>query len=143
MIELNPKVDGVQDHTIAGFVPMALLGTNWLKPVRFESRPWAVIKGGYTRFRDGDVLLAKITPCFENGKAGVAAGLPNGIGAGSTEYFVCRPRSGVLDPKYLYAYFKTHAFLHDGAMAMTGSVGHKGVTKGYLSDSEIPACTDA
>lgn len=138
VIELNPKNVEIPDETLVGFIPMALLGKSYLDSVTFQAKPWAEVKRGYSHFRDGDVLLAKITPCFENGKAGLAIGLPNGIGAGSTEYFVCRPKAGAVNPRYLLAFLKRSEFLSIGATRMTGSVGHKRVPKEYLSESSFP-----
>ncbi|PSI00272.1 restriction endonuclease subunit S, partial [Synechococcus lacustris] len=135
---LNPKTTDLADTTLVGFVPMALLGKSYLDAFAFQPRPWAEVKRGYSHFRDGDVLLAKITPCFENGKAGLARGLPNGVGAGSTEYFVCRPQSGVIESRYLLAFLKTSDFANEGATRMTGSVGHKRVPKEYLSERVLP-----
>jgi type I restriction enzyme S subunit len=138
LIELNPKTNDVEGCTEVGFVPMTLLGKSWLDVPGFELRQWASVKKGYTHFRDGDVLLAKITPCFENGKAGLLKGLPNGIGSGSTEYFVCRTSPNTLDARYLLGYLKTDDFVRTGAMSMTGSVGHKRVPKEYLLGRRIP-----
>jgi type I restriction enzyme, S subunit len=137
LIDLNPKND-IADDALAGFMPMSFLGKDFLDIPKFEPRQWGEIKKSYTHFADGDVLLAKITPCFENGKAGIPSGLPNGVGAGSSEYFVCRTRSQVILPKYLLAYFKTPDFLQLGESQMTGSVGHKRVPKNYLLDKQIP-----
>lgn len=138
LIELNPKTNDVEDRTEVGFVPMTLLAKSWLSVPGFELRQWASVKKGYTHFRDGDVLLAKITPCFENGKAGLVKALPNGIGSGSTEYFVCRTSPYTLDSRYLLAYLKTDDFVRTGAMSMTGSVGHKRVPKEYLLGRQVP-----
>jgi type I restriction enzyme, S subunit len=137
LIDLNPKND-IADDALAGFMPMSFLGKDFLDIPKFEPCQWGEIKKSYTHFADGDVLLAKITPCFENGKAGIPSGLPNGVGAGSSEYFVCRTRSQVILPKYLLAYFKTPDFLQLGEAQMTGSVGHKRVPKNYLLDKQIP-----
>lgn len=138
VMELNPKSPDLSDDTMVGFVPMALLGKSYLDSITFQPKRWGEVKRGYTHFCDGDVLLAKITPCFENGKAGLVSGLPNGVGAGSTEYFVCRPRKGVVDARYLLAFLKRPDFLNEGAGQMTGSVGHKRVPKGFLSDQNLP-----
>ncbi|MDO8768422.1 MAG: restriction endonuclease subunit S [Burkholderiaceae bacterium] len=138
VIELNPKTTDLADDTMVGFVPMAMLGKSYLDPITFQRKRWEKVKRGYTHFRDGDVLLAKITPCFENGKAGLASGLPNGAGAGSTEYFVCRPRDGAVDARYLLAFLKTPDFVNEGAAQMTGSVGHKRVPKEYVSEQAFP-----
>jgi type I restriction enzyme S subunit len=134
---LNPKANHADDLEV-GFVPMPLMGTRFGELVRYETRPWGDVRKGYTHFQNGDVLLAKITPCFENGKGGLISGLPNGIGAGSTEYFVCRPQDSCLSPEYLLGYLKTPEFMSVGATQMTGSVGHKRVPKDFLMDSHIP-----
>ncbi|MBK6791341.1 MAG: hypothetical protein IPG80_02100 [Anaerolineales bacterium] len=114
------------------------MGKRYLDKHGFEKKRWSEIKKGYTHFADGDVLLARITPSFENGKGGIVQGLPNGIGAGSTEYFVCRPRKELLHPKYLLALFKTYNFLQDGARVMQGAVGQQRVPKQYVLEHEIP-----
>ncbi|UBF28714.1 restriction endonuclease subunit S [Kovacikia minuta CCNUW1] len=137
VITLNPRND-CDDSTEVGFVPLQLLGVRFRDHHAFEQRLWAEVKRGYTHFANGDVLLARITPSFENGKAGIARGLPNGLGAGSTEYFVCRPLTGVVIPEYLLAHFKTTRFLIDGEHVMSGASGHKRVPKQYLLNSEFP-----
>ena len=137
LITVDPKND-CPDNVDIGFVPLARLGVHYRSRPSFETKTWADVKRGYTHFADGDVLLARITPSFENGKAGVARGLPNGFGAGSTEYIVCRPLSGALLPEYLLAHFKTPTFLAEGASAMSGAVGHQRVPKTYVLDSLIP-----
>jgi len=86
----NPKTDAAEQQN-CGFAPMQGLGTRYLDKLAFEIRPWGEVRKSYTHFQDGDVLIAKVTPCFENGKAGIARDLPNGIGAGSSEFCVFRP----------------------------------------------------
>jgi type I restriction enzyme, S subunit len=137
LVEFNPKND-IDNETVVGFIPMPLMSTEFKQEPLFEERKWHEVKKGYTHFQNGDVLLAKITPCFENGKAGIPKNLPNGLGAGSTEYFVCRANDDLLCSEYLLAYFKTPEFMKLGELAMTGSVGHKRVAKEYLLTSEIP-----
>jgi type I restriction enzyme, S subunit len=136
IVELGPKND-CPDDTEVGFVPLQRLGVNYRSRHTFEPKLWSVVKNGYTHFADGDVLLARITPSFENGKAGIVRGLPNGIGAGSTEYFVCRPIEGALLPEYLLAHFKTPEFLRDGEQVMSGAVGQQRVPKQYVLESEL------
>ena len=91
-----------------------------------QVKPLGSVVGSYTYFADGDVLLAKITPCVENGKLGIAAGLSNGIGFGSSEFIVFRPirepRQGV--PLLLPG--SPGAFRAEGAARMGGAVGHNG-----------------
>lgn len=137
LIEIAPRTD-CPDDTLVGFVPLQRLGTAFRSRHTFEPRRWSEVRKGYTHFENGDVLLARITPSFENGKAGIARDLPNGLGAGSTEYFVCRSRDQALVPEYLLAHFKTRAFLRDGEQVMSGAVGQQRVPKQYVLDSEIP-----
>lgn len=137
LIDLGPKND-CPDDTEVGFVPLARLGVTYRSRHTFEPKAWSEVKKGYTHFADGDVLLARITPSFENGKAGIARGLPSGLGAGSTEYFVCRPVPDGLLPEYLLAHFKMPQFLRDGEQVMSGAVGQQRVPKQYVLESLIP-----
>jgi type I restriction enzyme, S subunit len=114
-----------------------MLGTRYRERHTFQKRRWSEVRTGYTHFADGDVLLARITPSFENGKSGIAHDLPNGLGAGSTEYFVCRPIPGAVLPEYLLAHFKTRRFLSDGEQVMTGAAGQRRVPRQYVLDSKI------
>lgn len=122
---------------IVSFAPMEDLGVDqkYLKPSGV--RPLGSVAGSYTYFADGDVLLAKITPCFENGKLGIARDLENGIGFGSSEYFVIRPSSRVT-AEYLYYFLSQPSFREAGAQSMTGAVGHKRVAKDFLEEHVLP-----
>ncbi|MGE0600870.1 MAG: restriction endonuclease subunit S [Dehalococcoidia bacterium] len=137
LVELAPKTHEA-DNLEAGFVPLQRLGVTYRGRHTFEPRPWGEIKKAYTHFQNGDVLLARITPSFENGKAGIARDLPNGIGAGSSEYFVCRPYGGAVLPEFLLAYFKTRDFLRDGEQVMSGAVGQQRVPKQFVLERKIP-----
>jgi type I restriction enzyme S subunit len=136
LVTLNEKLKDIEDDAECGFVPMNLVPTRLMGRIAFEAKKWEECKKGYTQFRNGDVILAKITPCFENGKSAVVSGLPNGIGAGSTEYFVLRSR--VLESRYLHAFLKTKKFMEDCTVHMSGSVGHKRVPKDYLLNYSFP-----
>ena len=83
----------IADADLVSFAPMEDLGIGQKTLIPTQVRPLAEVVGSYTYFADGDVLLAKITPCFENGKLGIAEGLSNGVGFGSSEYIVFRPGS--------------------------------------------------
>lgn len=137
IVEHNPK-NKLDDETLVGFVPMSHMPVSYLSKMEFEERNWLKVKKGYTHFADGDVLLAKITPCFENGKAGIAQNLPNGHGGGSTEYHVLRAPAHSVDPRLLLAFLKTDAFSYFGKINMTGSVGQKRVPKEFLLNYQIP-----
>ena len=128
----------LDDEVEVGFIPLNLLGTRYNDQPRFETRRWRDVKQGFTHLADGDVVLAKITPSFENGKAGVVRNLPNGAGAGSTEYFVCRPAKNGIEPDFLLAFFKTKAFKDEGKRLMGGAVGQQRVPKEFVASSQIP-----
>lgn len=104
------------------------------------TRPLSEVAGSYTYFAEGDVLLAKITPCFENGKLGIARNLVNGVGFGSSEYIVIRP-SPEVDADFLYHFLDRATFREEGAKQMTGAVGHKRVPKEYVEGALIPVPT--
>lgn len=124
-------------NDLVSFVPMNVLGIRekWLKPT--EKRPLESVAGSYTYFADGDVLLAKITPCFENGKLGIARGLTNRIGFGSSEFIVLRP-NGTLDAEFLFYFLSQDSFRDAGANVMTGAVGHKRVPNEFIQKVGIP-----
>ncbi len=122
---------------LVSFVPMEDLpsGRKYLSPSR--ERSLSEVIGGYTYFANGDVLLAKITPCFENGKLGVAANLTNGTGFGSSEYLVLRPDS-TLSNEWLFYYLSRKSFRVEGASRMSGAVGHKRVPHDFVARYPIP-----
>ena len=138
-VEISPKADRsvLTDTTQVSFVPMAAVGAGNGQIDTSTIRPYAEVKKGYTHFRDGDVLFAKITPCMENGKMAVAHGLHNGAGLGSTEFHVLRPRAGV-DSRYVYHFVSSAKFRNEAAHHMTGAVGQKRVPVSFLEQSEIP-----
>ena len=135
--EINPR-NSAEDATKASFVPMPLITTSYHGDHGHETKPWGKIKKGYTHFADGDVALAKITPCFENSKAAVFRGLINGLGAGTTELHVARPLSNAVNPYYLILFLKSPRFLIEGEKVMTGSAGQKRVPKDYFSSTPLP-----
>lgn len=95
------------------------------------------MKKGYTCFESGDVLVAKITPCFENGKI-VQANLPHKVGFGSTEFHVVRPKHGVSDGRYLHHYLRQPHIRSAGERRMTGSGGQRRVPEDYLASLPVP-----
>lgn len=138
-VELNPRSNrsALPDASKVSFVPMAAVEAASGRMDATAIRPFSEIKKGYTVFREGDVLFAKITPCMENGKIAVARGLHNGVGCGSTEFHVLRPRSGV-DPHYIYHFVSSARFRAEAAHHMTGAVGQKRVPTAFLEHCEIP-----
>ena len=102
-----------------------------------QQRSLRSVAGSYTYFADGDVLLAKITPCFENGKLGIARDLKNGVGFGSSEFVVLRPGNDLI-AEWLYYYLVRATFRGEGAKRMSGAVGHRRVAKEFVEEHPIP-----
>ena len=125
------------DTDVVSFLPMQNLELDQKIVEPTQTKMLAEVAGSYTYFADGDVLLAKITPCFENGKLGIAANLTNGIGFGSSEYIVFRPATSV-DKEWLYYYLSREVFRSEGAAQMYGAVGHKRVAKEFIESYPIP-----
>jgi type I restriction enzyme S subunit len=129
--------DKVSASSLVSFLPMEDMGIDVKFVQATQTKPLSAVVGSYTYFADGDVLLAKITPCFENGKLGIADGLSNGIGFGSSEYFVFRPDPTV-SKEWLYYFLSRETFRVEGTARMTGAVGHKRVSKEFIEDYPIP-----
>ena len=132
--EARKRLSGKQ---LVSFVPMENLGIDQKVIVPVQTRTLDEVAGSYTYFADGDVLLAKITPCFENGKLGIADKLTNGIGFGSSEYIVFRP-SPAVDKEWLYYFLSRESFRTEGAERMSGAVGHKRISKDFIESYPIP-----
>jgi type I restriction enzyme S subunit len=101
--------------------------------VGVKERQLKDVAGSYTYFANNDVLLAKITPCFENGKIGIARNLTNGVGFGSSEYIVFRT-FGNIEPEYLYYFLSRNQIREEGKKFMSGAVGHKRVSKEWIEN---------
>lgn len=127
----------LSDSDLVSFVPMNDLGVRTKSLTLNNERPLADVVRSYTYFAENDVLLAKITPCFENGKLGIARNLTNGVGFGSSEFIVIRSK-GKIDPEYLFYFLSQDSFRDSGARVMTGAVGHKRVPKEFVEDYVIP-----
>lgn len=138
--EINPaKREGLSlpPNTLVSFVPMSDLGENRMYFVPRDTKRVGELGTSYTYFADGDVLVAKVTPCFENGKAGVVKGLTNGVGFGSSEFFVLRPSDRVL-AEYVYFCVTSKVFRQPAIAQMTGTGGLQRVPRRYFEQFEIP-----
>ena len=131
------EIKNLKGNTSVSFMPMESLGINDKFTISKQSKDLESVSGSYTYFTEGDVLLAKITPCFENGKLGIASNLVNGIGFGSSEYIVFRPNK-IIDKEWLYYFLNRESFRVLGSQHMSGSVGHKRVTKEFIEETLIP-----
>lgn len=134
-VEVNPsKTSAISlaDELEVSFVPMNLIGDEG--SIDLETvRPYGELVGSYSYFAAGDVLMAKVTPCFENGKGAVAPQPIGGCGFATTEVTVLRPKS-TLDPEFLYFLLHTDGFLAGGKAAMTGAGGLKRVPDAFVKN---------
>lgn len=136
LYNVNPKNILEDDSVDAAFIPMANIEPNFIGKYKFEVDSWNKIRKGHTQFADGDVTFAKISPCFENGKAFIAENLPNGIGAGTTELIVLRNRKIV--PKYTFYLISTEKFVNGGRRTYSGVVGQQRISIDYVNQFPIP-----
>ncbi len=131
--EINPRADrlvGVKTLTFLAMADVSETG-ELLNQTRVALSDANV--QGYTRFRRGDILCAKITPCFENGKGGSMAGLLTEYGFGSTEFHVMRAGEKIL-PRLLHHIVQSSEFRRRGEQFMTGSAGQKRVPADFIAD---------
>src|SRR3989338_5792220 len=137
--EINPGLgsNGHSDSLEVSFLPMKAVQEVTGKYDLSQIKRMGEVKKGFTPVIDGDVIFAKITPCMENGKIAIMDGLKNGIGFGSTEFHVSRPKTGV-DPKYLFYYFVQSQFRENARRQMTGSAGQLRVPTEYFRNVELP-----
>lgn len=136
--EINPgagEIDRASQEPVA-FVPMAAVSEEG-RLESHETRPLSEVAKGYTSFARGDVLMAKITPCMENGKAALVSNLATDMGFGSTEFHVLRARPGV-DSRFLFYLVWNQRFRAEAAKHMTGSAGQKRVPASYLKQAPVP-----
>ena len=141
--EINPKkseVNKFPDNHLVSFLPMKDLGVvqRHINPNKIKQL--SEVKGGYTYFRNDDVLLAKVTPCFENGKLGIAKNLKNEIGFGSSEYIVFRSQN-IISPEYLFYILSSNKFRNKGKELMFGATGLKRLSKDYVQNFSAPVPT--
>ncbi len=132
---INPK-NKIDDDIDAGFVSMAMIDDGYRDSYQFEKKKWALIKNGFTHFKDGDIAVAKISPCLENRKSMILKNLPNGIGAGTTELHIFR--SAIVDPKFALYFFKSDHFINQCVGTFNGVVGQQRVGKNIIEDIMFP-----
>ena len=122
--EINPKVLGNNDDECA-FIPMALVPGGYSNELKIEIKRWETIKNGFSRFSDGDIGVAKISPCLENRKSVVFRDLPSGRGAGTTELIIFRPI--LVTSEYGLLFFKSQEFIANCKGTYSGVVGQQRV----------------
>ena len=137
IVTLNPKND-LADDLETSFIPMPCVMDGFRNQHTFEIKLWKDIKKGFTHFAEGDVGVAKITPCFQNRKSVIFRNLKNGYGAGTTELTVVRTINDTVLPEYLLWLFKTEYFIANGVKSFTGTAGQQRIHKDYLATCLIP-----
>ena len=135
VFEINPK-NKASDNIQAGFVPMASIHDGYSNKFHYDVKQWGEIKSGFTHFADGDIAVAKISPCLENRKSMILRDLPNGIGAGTTELLIFR--STILIPEFSLLFFKSDNFIKCCTGTFNGVVGQQRVGKSIVEDIHIP-----
>lgn len=134
---LNPK-NNLSDELEVSFIPMALVDDGYRNNHSFEIKKWGDIKKGFTHFADGDIGIAKITPCFQNRKSVVFCNLKNGYGAGTTELSIVRVINNLLSKEYMLWFFKSAYFIENGMKSFTGTAGQQRIHKDYLANCLFP-----
>ena len=134
---VNPR-NKLEDDLEVSFIPMTLIDDGYSGNHTAEARKWKKVKTGFTHFAEGDVGLAKISPCFENRKSAVFTDLANGYGAGTTELHILRPLGKSILTHYLLAYVKSDCFVEGGKQTFTGDVGQQRISREYVENAYFP-----
>lgn len=138
--EINPskrEMTPIPDSTVVSFIPMASVSEISGSIEQIHTRTLKEVNKGYTYFREGDIIFAKITPCMENGKMAITKNLTNKIGFGSTEFHVLRCSERVL-PEYVYHFLRQKTFRSQARMNMTGTAGQLRVPSSFLEEYSFP-----
>ncbi|WP_309597560.1 restriction endonuclease subunit S [Hoylesella timonensis] len=135
LFQINPKVVA-DDNTSAAFIPMEAISAGYGSEFRYYEKKWGEIKSGYTAFADNDIAFAKITPCFQNRKSAIFEGLPNGIGAGTTELKVLRTYGDTIN-RWFVLYFLESPYFIDEA-TFKGTANQQRIIVGYLENKLFP-----
>jgi type I restriction enzyme S subunit len=133
----DPQLRNLPDDLPVNFVPMAAVDAQMGAIANPEVRPLKEVRKGFTPFSDGDVILAKITPSMENGKAAIARNLLNGRAFGSTEFHVLKPKGNVL-AEFLFYFIRQVSFRQDAKAHFAGTAGQLRVPASFLFDYPIP-----
>ena len=135
LFQINPKVVA-EDNTSAAFIPMEAISAGYGSEFRYYEKKWGEIKSGYTAFADNDIAFAKITPCFQNRKSAIFEGLPNGIGAGTTELRVLRTYGETIN-RWFVLYFLESPYFIDEA-TFKGTANQQRIIVGYMENKLFP-----
>lgn len=138
---INPQKPNKNDYDQnmkISFIEMAAVSEDGFIQTMETKSFRSIQKGGYTSFINDDIIIAKITPCMENGKCALVSNLENGIGYGSTEFHVIRANKEEILPKYLFLLLNRDKIREEAKTKMTGKSGHRRVPSAFYDDLDIP-----
>ena len=132
---INPK-NVASDDTQAAFIPMEKISATYGSAFTYDIVKWGTIKKNFTHIADGDVAFAKITPCFQNRKSAIFEGLPNGIGAATTELKILRQYGDTINRWYLLYFLESPYFIDEAKFK--GTANQQRIISGYLENKLFP-----
>ena len=135
LFQINPKVVA-EDNTSAAFIPMEAISAGYGSEFRYYEKKWGEIKSDYTAFADNDIAFAKITPCFQNRKSVIFEGLPNGIGAGTTELKILRTYGETINRWFVLFFLESPYFIDEATFK--GTANQQRIIVGYLENKLFP-----
>lgn len=142
---INPsksEISNLNEDDMISFVDMASLSNDGYI-INMVDKKYAMVKnGGYTYFANGDIIIAKITPCMENGKCALVSELTNSIGFGSSEYHVFRVDTSKISREIVFAFLNRESIRKEAEKHFTGSSGHRRVPVAFYEALEIPRFTN-
>lgn len=140
IVIINPpksEIRDVSNDTLVSFVEMSSVSNEGFITNKVDRKIGELRSGGYTYFAENDIIIAKITPCMENGKCAIATGLSNKIGMGSSEFHVFRCSNKIIN-SYLFALLNMNTIRKAAEMNMTGASGHRRVPEAFYKELQIP-----
>ena len=132
-LEINPKTDcgGLTDESLVSFVPMPNVQEK-NNVVEYDLVPYGTVKKGFTVFKKGDMIWAKITPCMQNGKSCIVDKMPTEVGFGSTEFHVVRKRTDDVYMPFIWSIFSNENVLKAAQAVFSGSAGQQRVSASFI-----------
>ena len=134
---INPR-NSLDDNLETSFIPMTLIDAGYSNSHTYEIKKWKEIKSGFTHFKENDIGLAKITPCFQNRKSTIFSNLKNGFGAGTTELHILRPINDLIYTKFIFWLIKSPYFIDNGVKTYSGTAGQQRINKYFLPNFLVP-----
>lgn len=135
--KINPK-NKLDDNLEVSFILMNLIADKYQNKFSYTIKTWKEVKKGYTHLQDNCIAIAKITPCFENGKCVILQDLKNGYGAGTTELIIVLPNENIIFLKFIFYFFNTAKFIKEGVKSFKGTAGQLRVSSDFISNLPIP-----